>query len=86
MLADLTQTACVFVYVDDCLKASLCLLALHKYICMSMHACTACLSQTAEQVNGSRLFPHGPGHRVRCSLTERARWTPVQLGLENTSE
>ncbi len=87
MLAKLvTQTACVCVYVDGCLRASLCLLALHKYIYMSVHACTACSSQTAEQVNGSRFFPHVPGRRVRCSPTERMRWTPVQLGLANMPE
>ena len=82
MLADLvTQTVCVYVYVDDCLKASLSLLPLDKY--MSVQASTACLSQTAEQVSGIRLFPHGPGRRVHCSLTEWMRWTPAQLGLAN---
>lgn len=70
MLAEIgTQIACVYVYVDDCLKASLCLLAVHKYICISIQACTACFSQTAEQVNGSSLFSHGLGRRVRCSPT-----------------
>lgn len=50
MLAELaTQIACVYVYVDDCLKASLCLLAVHKYICISIQACTACYSWTGQR-------------------------------------
>lgn len=86
MLAELaTQIACVYVYVDECLKASLCLLAVHKYICIIIQACTACFSQRAEQVNGSSLFSHGPGHMVRCSPTQRPRWMKLYLVSIQTS-
>lgn len=75
-----TQIACVHVDVDDCLKASLCLLASRKYICMSVQAWTTCFSQTAEQVNCSRLFSHGPGHRVR---REDDMHSSAKLGLSS---
>lgn len=62
MLPDLvTKTACVDV------KWSSCLPVLHN--CKGISMQYDYFSPTAEQVSSSRLLPHGPGHRVRCSPT-----------------
>lgn len=72
MLADITQTVCV--HVVYCLKALLCLLALPTYIIQYMS--TICLSQTAQQINGSRLFPHS--RTIGCAVVWQKGWGGLQ--------